>query len=596
MTQQELNNFILRYLVANKTKSAIMLTGGWGTGKSHYILNSLIPFLGEEKNGKHQCIVVSLYGMKDSLDISKAIYLECRAKFLQAKSETVAAGMLVGKSIIKGVTSFFGVDLSKNDSDMQLLFESIDLAGKLIVLEDLERSGISILEVLGYVNNLVEQDGVKVLLVANEQEILSTERKIVKPSVGPEITKEILTEQTRQYLRIKEKTVSDTIQYSEDFSVAIQEIIHSFNNTILNRFASSNSVKNIIAAMASCKSWNLRSFIYACQKTVDIYNMLGSSTPFNDDFLETIFYGILFYVFRMKSGKNMTWKQGDMFSIELGGTQYPLFKFCYDYLTNQVINIARVQESQDALKEYRLFDKNKSNTDPDIYTLSTFHLHTEEEVEAALQNIEDRLENHPEEISFYMYGTIAVYAITYKDCVGRNIDKIKQCLIRNLKGKGTKLNIDSIRRTILSESSSIEAKEEYQNLVVQMKDALEGGQPVFTDFDYSPEQAQQFRCFIDENYKSFHLRDGYMCDLNMTKLAEMFYQSTPAQKDEIRTAFRSMYADSGIKAVMSRDCDSIRQLLQLVKKQRFGDVGDRINQLQYDWFIDDLEKAAKKLS
>lgn len=35
----------------------------------------------------------------------------------------------------------------------------------------MERSGIDILEVLGYVNNLVEQDGVKVLLVANEEEI-----------------------------------------------------------------------------------------------------------------------------------------------------------------------------------------------------------------------------------------------------------------------------------------------------------------------------------------------------------------------------------------------------------------------------------------
>ena len=38
--------------------------------------------------------------------------------------------------------------------------------------EDLERSSIDIIEVLGFVNNLVEQDGVKVLLVANEEEII----------------------------------------------------------------------------------------------------------------------------------------------------------------------------------------------------------------------------------------------------------------------------------------------------------------------------------------------------------------------------------------------------------------------------------------
>ena len=46
------------------------------------------------------------------------------------------------------------------------VYASVNLTGKLVVLEDLERSGIDILEVLGYVNNLVEQDGVKVLLVS----------------------------------------------------------------------------------------------------------------------------------------------------------------------------------------------------------------------------------------------------------------------------------------------------------------------------------------------------------------------------------------------------------------------------------------------
>ena len=55
---------------------------------------------------------------------------------------------------------------------MKELYESVDFSGKLIILEDLERTNIGILKLLGYVNNLVEQDGVKVLLVANEEEII----------------------------------------------------------------------------------------------------------------------------------------------------------------------------------------------------------------------------------------------------------------------------------------------------------------------------------------------------------------------------------------------------------------------------------------
>lgn len=41
-----------------------MLTADWGTGKSYYIQNELIPFLGKEENSCCTCIVVSLYGLK----------------------------------------------------------------------------------------------------------------------------------------------------------------------------------------------------------------------------------------------------------------------------------------------------------------------------------------------------------------------------------------------------------------------------------------------------------------------------------------------------------------------------------------------------
>ena len=42
--------FIENYLTNYKTKSAIMLTGGWGTGKSFYIQNVLKPYLeGKQK-------------------------------------------------------------------------------------------------------------------------------------------------------------------------------------------------------------------------------------------------------------------------------------------------------------------------------------------------------------------------------------------------------------------------------------------------------------------------------------------------------------------------------------------------------------------
>lgn len=45
MNHKELNNYIFHYLKKDKTQTAIMLNGEWGSGKSFYLKNDLIPFL-----------------------------------------------------------------------------------------------------------------------------------------------------------------------------------------------------------------------------------------------------------------------------------------------------------------------------------------------------------------------------------------------------------------------------------------------------------------------------------------------------------------------------------------------------------------------
>ncbi len=74
MTNNELNEFIGNYIENNKTNSAIMLSAPWGTGKSYYIQNELIPFLELKEEKKIKVIVVSLYGLKDVNEISRSIF------------------------------------------------------------------------------------------------------------------------------------------------------------------------------------------------------------------------------------------------------------------------------------------------------------------------------------------------------------------------------------------------------------------------------------------------------------------------------------------------------------------------------------------
>ena len=79
----------------------------------------------------------------------------------------LTTGKIVVKTVIKNVFGKFGIDTNMSDDDLKNIYSSVDLDGKLLIFEDLERSHIEIIKLLGYINNLVERDGVKVLLVAN---------------------------------------------------------------------------------------------------------------------------------------------------------------------------------------------------------------------------------------------------------------------------------------------------------------------------------------------------------------------------------------------------------------------------------------------
>lgn len=294
MTINGLNNYILHYLLKDKTGTAIMLTGEWGSGKTYYIENKLVPFL---KEHNATSVVVSLYGLDDISMISKSIYMELRMHTLGGKhSETVTTGKVIAKNVIKNITGLAGINLGLSDDDLSELYESVNLKDKLLILEDVERSNINITNLLGYVNGLVERDGVKVLLVANENEILrKNDNKFnfdfakvheKKDEKKQEIK---VPEEVKKYLRIKEKTISDTIQFNSDYEQAVIQIIREFDNCKLNNIFERNEeeYRNLSGIVCNICKKNLRTFIFAIQKTTDIIDKMNAN-EYEDDFYECL--------------------------------------------------------------------------------------------------------------------------------------------------------------------------------------------------------------------------------------------------------------------------------------------------------------------
>lgn len=593
MNNEELNKYIKHYLEKDQSKSAIMLTGAWGIGKSYYIQNELIPFLQEEHC---KCVAVSLYGLKTLSDISKSIYLELRVKPLKSNSEFATTGKLIAKTLAKGIISHFGVDLKSTEEEMQTLYESIDLSQTLIILEDVERSQIDILDLLGYVNSLVEQDGVKVLLVANENEMIQYEPIVISDGKATQAgtlyninSNRKYTEKAQKYLLFKEKTISDTIQFEGNTEQAILQIISTFKNDTLNRFANSTSAQEIYWIMFTCNQYNLRSFIFACQKSVDIFDKIEDD--YEGNFLKCIFFGIIYFSLRFKAENTVQWDRSENYSIELGDKTYPLFKFCFDYIQQQKFDIAEVPAAADAFKQKQIIDK-KDAYDPQLQILFKYYIHTQKEVEQAVKKISTRLQD-PEDISIYNYDQIAMCLIIVEHVLNLDIEKEKCSLVNNLKNWGKTLKVEELFRSSFRKDCE-PYKKEFEELKDEMIDVLKKDTQFIPNFVYLPAQTDIFCEYITKHSSDILITRQFAKILNIPKLTQMFAACTPAQKQNIRMAFMEMYRFGNVKEFLANDAPAIEQLKNYIEIDMENQT-DKIQRLQYEWFAEALDAILKRL-
>ena len=131
MTNDELNKFILRYVENDRTHRALMLSGGWGTGKSYYVNHFLVPFLESRicpaTNKPYKCIVVSLYGLNSPEEISRDIFLMRYFGNHKRPDKPVGnAVRLAARTIMKGLSMTYKIPLPELPSFLAALDPSVN--------------------------------------------------------------------------------------------------------------------------------------------------------------------------------------------------------------------------------------------------------------------------------------------------------------------------------------------------------------------------------------------------------------------------------------------------------------------------------------
>jgi hypothetical protein len=142
------------YLDRDNTKYAIMLDGAWGVGKTHFIVNSLIP-----SRSTDQFTYVSLYGLKTLDEIET-----------QIRSSSLYVPIVIEKDSWQKIDKkVVGEDYVLSSPQEITTTHQIreSRQSRVICFDDLERWYGDIEVCLSYVNRLVEHQDQKCILIGN---------------------------------------------------------------------------------------------------------------------------------------------------------------------------------------------------------------------------------------------------------------------------------------------------------------------------------------------------------------------------------------------------------------------------------------------
>lgn len=327
---EDLVESILDYVRSDYTDYAIMINGEWGSGKTHFWNNKIRKKIESmELNGRrYTTIYMSLYGISNLEEISKKIFIETTQlmdknlrKFMDSNGQTTIPEY--AKTGID-MANLFGVTQNGDKLDYAEFFSTDD---KVLCFDDLERANVDVIDILGYINNFVEHDHIKTIIICNEKE-LSTKlkssnlemktfiatylldkqdelNKTDKPMVEKIQDKiEHVFDKANDYERIKEKLIGETFEYAPKFDYIINGILMRYeNNPDLIRFLRENTGL-IISTFNKSGTRNLRILKHSLNDFKKIFEMVNKSYPnTNHRVMQTMLIFTIAVSFEIKAGK-----------------------------------------------------------------------------------------------------------------------------------------------------------------------------------------------------------------------------------------------------------------------------------------------------
>lgn len=563
---------IVNYYLTSDTNYALMITGEWGVGKTYYFKNTLKKQIVETKtfnddSKKYKPLLVSLFGLKSVEEIQTEIFLSL---YPILKNKTIKLGASIGKSLIKGIMHLKNLgEYYDYVSDVEVdKADWIKFSELVICFDDLERlsENLNIEEFIGYVNSLVENENVKVLIIANENKI-----------------------EGQNYFALKEKVVGNSIEFIPNISQSFDSLIEIKFGGFSHYKEYLTNNKELILEIYTKNSFNLRILSFALAYYQRVFSEVSSQISTYEilrDKKEEVLLSLLKFSLTIsieyKEGKITYKKKNELYSGKFefvglfwGNQQYgnknekkeeektyrdrfiekyytedsfTFFNSVFNFITGGsifqfdelVIELKTLYHIQDNLIpiHYQVFN-NLSYTNVFSLVDKSYKKLTQE----MLKYCDDGL------YDITNYLTIFYFATRFGNPLKYSLDKLEKRVITGmLRGLNNFKHQPSLDFHLHIDENS----EHKERLLRIRKAALEINKKI--ELDSKQEESKRLESFCYENFQEFNeeiLRfNGQYCfvpifqNFNVNKFYQFYMSSSGDVKWQINNLWRSRYRDA----------------------------------------------------
>jgi len=357
MNDEQIKKAIISYIDEKIYNYAVMIDGGWGTGKSYFVKNELLEAIKEHENSKDsrcsgytakKVVYISAYGIQQPSELSEQLYTILANNFVKIgiSAINIFSKLSFGKVITETSKNTPPTkkasktkDEKKKKMGIDFDIEGLDLKGlatrlerAIIIIDDIERSNCNINELFGYINGFVEHDGIKVILVANESQITGSHHienqelkyLVVKPNeefdyessdkidaLNRNVQK--LFKSQNEYLQIREKLIGKTFNFQPDFKLTVEKLIMNHIGDEVLRSHLLEIISTMSEFATKNKHLNIRTVQFFLSTINEMFELVLKKRSDYQRLLPKIIKCYYTFCFRYKKGAP---------AIEFDGTHY----------------------------------------------------------------------------------------------------------------------------------------------------------------------------------------------------------------------------------------------------------------------------------